>query len=211
MVCASVSLFVIGASGSALAEPFFEGYVGKFVVASPPEQAPDIPFPDVDGVEHRLSDYGGRVVLLNFWATWCPACVMELPALERLQRKLGGDGFTVLAMSQDATAPPAVSSFLRSRGLNTLPVFFDDQRRLGVALDQHMLPTSILLDAKGREVGRLVGPAEWDSREAVALIRSFMRRNEYDSTRAQPRSPNTAVSARRLQHAEATSAHDAGH
>lgn len=180
-VCAAAVLFVVGASQPALAEPSFEGAVGKFIFANPPGQAPDIPFSDAGGVQHRLSDYRGKVVLLNFWATWCPACVIEMPALDRLQRELGGDGFAVLAVSQDGVGAAVVSRFLASRRLSQVPAFIDDERRLGQAFDQDMLPTSILLDAEGREVGRLVGPAEWDSATAVALIRSFMRRRDNDT------------------------------
>ncbi len=182
--CAAASLFFFGLNGAALAEPSFEGYVGKFVAANPPEQAPDIPFLDADGVKHRLSDYRGKVVLLNFWATWCPACVMEMPALDRLQGELGGDDFAVVAVSQDSAGAAVVSRFLQAYRLNHVCVFIDDQRRLGLAFDQDMLPTSILLDPEGRELGRLVGPAEWDSPEAMALIRYFMRPSEDDTIRA---------------------------
>lgn len=207
--CAVASLFFMGPGGAALAAPSFEGYVGKFVVANPPEQAPDIPFSDADGVKHRLSDYRSKVVLLNFWATWCPACVMEMPALDRLQGELDGDGFVVLAVSQDATGAAVVSRFLQAHRLNHVRAFIDDQRRLGSAFDQDMLPTSILLDPEGREVGRLVGPADWHSPEAMALIHYFMRRSEDDTTRAPLQSPNPAVRSRRPQQVEATRVHDA--
>ena len=199
--CAAASLFFIGPSGAALAEPSFEGHVGGFVTANPPEQAPDIPFSDADGVKHRLSGYRGKVVLLNFWATWCPACVMEMPALDRLQGELGGDDFVVLAVSQDGAGAAIVSRFLKLHKLNQVSVFIDDHRRLGSAFDQDMLPTSILLDPEGREVGRLVGPAEWHSPEAMALIRYVMRRSEGDAIRAplQYPSPNQAVRSHRTQ------------
>ena len=178
VACAAVSLFFLSLSAAVLAQPSFEGHVGKFVAAIPPVQAVDTAFSDGTGAQRKLSDYRGKVVLLSFWATWCPACVIEMPALDRLQRKVVGDDFTVLAVSQDSAGAAVVSRFLELHRLNQVSVFIDDQRKLGLAFNQNMLPTSILLDPDGREVGRLVGPAEWDSPEAVALIRYFMRRRE---------------------------------
>lgn len=164
-------------SGKALGEPSFEGYVGCFVAANPREVAPDIPFFDATGGPHRLSEYRGKVVLVNFWASWCPACIMEMPALDRLQAELGGNNFIVLAVSQDAGGTAVVSRFFESRKLEHLSVLIDGQRRLGMAFSQDMLPTTVLLDSEGREVGRLIGPADWASPGAVAFIGQYMQRD----------------------------------
>lgn len=168
---------LLHSSGEAIGEPSFQGYVGSFIAANPQEIAPDIPFFDANGVPHRLSEYRGKVVLLNFWASWCPACIMEMPGLDRLQATLGGDHFVVLAVSQDAGGAALVSRFFESRKLEHLSVFIDDQRRLGLAFDQEMLPTSVLLDSEGREAGRLIGPADWASPGAIAFIGQYMQRD----------------------------------
>ena len=173
---ASVSFFT-HPSSEALGEPSFQGYVGSFIAANPREIAPDIPFFDVNGVPHRLSEYRGKVVLLNFWASWCPACIVEMPQLDRLQATLGGDHFVVLAVSQNAGGAALVSRFLKSRKLEHLSVFIDDERRLGLAFNQDMLPTTVLLDSEGREAGRLIGPADWASPGAVAFIGQYMQRD----------------------------------
>lgn len=176
-LAALAALLVVFArpGAEALAEPLFEGSYAKFVTASPPTEVPEISFYDSEGAEHTLSEYRGRVVLVNFWATWCLACIVEMPELGRLQAELGGDDFTVLTLSQDTAGAAVVRRFLESRGLDNLPLLFDKNRKLGLAFDQSLLPTSVLIDAEGREVGRLVGPAEWSSPRAMALIGRFTR------------------------------------
>jgi thiol-disulfide isomerase/thioredoxin len=163
--------------GEALGGPSFEGYVGSFVAANPPELAPDIPFFDANGAPHPLSEYRGKVVLVNFWASWCPACIMEMPALDRLQAELGGAGFVVLAISQDRGGAAVVRRFFESHKLAHLSVLVDGQRGLGMAFNQDMLPTTVLLDPAGREVGRLIGPADWASPGAVAFVKGHMRKD----------------------------------
>ena len=175
--CAAASLLFFHLGTDARAAPSFEGHVGTFVAANPPEVAPDTPFFDADGVQHRLSEYRGKVVLLNFWATWCPACVLEMPALDRLQTHVGSDKFVVLAISQTAGGAAVVRRFFKARGIENLSVLVDDGRKLGLAFNQDMLPTTVLLDPQGRDVGRLIGPADWDSREALAFIRFFLGRD----------------------------------
>ncbi len=169
-----VALSAVRPAEEALASPPAEGTMRNFVATVPLGPAPDKAFLDEKGVEHRLSEYRGKVVLVNFWAAWCPACIAEMPTLDRLQASLGGDDFTVLALAQQSGDASAVSDFLKRRGLTHLTVLLDEQRKLGRAFDQWLFPTTVLLDRDGREVGRLVGPAEWDSAEAASLIRYFM-------------------------------------
>ena len=168
-------LFVaLVSEAAAKALPVFHGHVSDFVFANPPRPAPDTPFFAPDGTAHRLSDYRGRVVLLNFWASWCAACILEMPALERLQAAQSGPDFVVLTLAQEGDAEPdlaRVRAFLKARGLTHLPVFLDRGQALGLAFGQDALPTSILIDRKGREVGRLIGSADWDSPAALTLIR----------------------------------------
>lgn len=178
VVCVTISLFFLQSTKDVLSASSFEGYVEKFIHANPPTKAPETPFFDANGVRHTLSEYRGKVVLVNFWATWCPACIMEMPTLDRLQAKLGGDKFIVLAISQDMGGVAAIRRFLTLHKLEHLPVLLDERRRLGLAFGQDMLPTTVLLDTENREVGRLIGPADWTSPAAVALISRYMRREK---------------------------------
>ncbi|MEE8393867.1 MAG: TlpA disulfide reductase family protein, partial [Rhodospirillales bacterium] len=145
-----------------------------FTAADPPLPSPMVPFFDAGGFKHTLVDHRGRVVLVNFWTTWCPPCIREMALLDRLQAKLGGKDFEVLTISQDRGGVEIVKRFFRANNLGDLPIFIDRGSRLGGAFSQNLLPTSILLDKRGREVGRLVGGAEWDSEEAVALIKRYI-------------------------------------
>ncbi len=161
-------------SGGVLAKAAFEGHYAKFVHAAHPEKAPDVTFLDAWGEKHSLSDFQGKVVLANIWATWCPACIVEMRQLDRLQARLGSKDFVVLTISQDSGGAAVVRKFFDERNLTNLPVFIDKGRRLGRAFKQSLLPTSMLFDAEGRELGRIIGPAEWDSPEALAFIRRHL-------------------------------------
>ncbi|HEB79467.1 MAG TPA: TlpA family protein disulfide reductase [Rhodospirillales bacterium] len=161
-------------SGGVQAEPGFRGMTHNYVYVEPPQTAPDGPFLDILGVQHRLSQHRGKVLLVNFWATWCPACIIEMPHLNRLQEILGGDRFQVMTISQDTGGTQVVENFLKKRNLKSLPLYFDPKSELGKAFGQSLLPTSFLIDAKGREVGSLIGAAYWDSPEALTLIKGYM-------------------------------------
>lgn len=150
------------------------GAMENFVLAPTPTQVPDTTFQDSRGSEISLSAFRGKTILVNFWATWCGPCKREMPSLDRLQTLLGTEHFTVVAISIDRSGGEAVLPFLEDIGVKGLTPYYDPQNRLGRAMGALGLPTSVLVDAGGFEVGRLVAPAEWDSREAVALIKSYM-------------------------------------
>jgi len=150
------------------------GAVAHFTPIDPPRPAPDAAFEDGDGRRLTLADFRGRVLLLNFWATWCGPCVVEMPSLDRLQARLGGADFTVVALSQDRGGAEVVGPFYRRLGLASLGVYLDPSNRVARALGVDGLPTTFVLDRQGRTVGTLEGPAEWDSPEAVALIERIM-------------------------------------
>lgn len=151
------------------------GGLADFTAIDPPRLAPDTPFLDAAGRERTLADFRGRVVLLNLWATWCGPCVEEMPALDRLQARLGGEDFTVLALSQDRDGAARVEPFYREHGLAALEIYLDPQNRLMRALGAHGLPTTLLIDREGRIRRLLLGPAAWDAPEAVALIEAYIR------------------------------------
>jgi thiol-disulfide isomerase/thioredoxin len=145
------------------------------VLAAPcplPEGAAAVSFLDGGRRPVRLADFRGKVVLVNLWATWCPPCVKEMPALDALQRRLGGPDFAVVAISQDAGGIERPKSFLDQRKLGALLPYLDARGAVAAALRGPGLPTSVLLDRQGREIARLVGAADWDSDAMVARIRT---------------------------------------
>ena len=146
----------------------------KFEPAAIPTPAPDTIFTAEDGTKRSLADFRGKIVLLNFWATWCGPCVREMPSLERLHKKLAGDGFTVLALSEDRKGWDKITPFRKEIGLTVLPLYHDVSSKMMFAAKITGLPTTILIGRDGKELGRLTGPAEWDSDEAVALMRYYI-------------------------------------
>ena len=130
---------------------------------------PEVAFVDGDGTRRGLADFRGKGVVLNFWATWCVPCVAEMPSLDRLQARLANRGVVVLALSSDRGGAPVVRGFFARHGIEHLSVALDEGLQAARALGVQGLPTTVLIDAEGRERGRLVGAAEWDSAEAVAL------------------------------------------
>jgi thiol-disulfide isomerase/thioredoxin len=160
---------------SAQTAPPLSGNMAGFKAATPPKEPPPARFVDLKGEVLDLGRYSGKVVLVNFWATWCAPCVREMPSLDRLQAALGGEGLVVLPLSLDGPTKPRVEPFYQTQKLANLPILFDEKNvtfgRFGVSV----LPTSILFDRSGKEVGRLEGPAEWDAPEALALMRHYLK------------------------------------
>ncbi|BAU49663.1 redoxin [Sulfurifustis variabilis] len=136
-----------------------------------PRAVPDIRFQDDAGRQMSLADFRGRVVLLNLWATWCPPCRKEIPSLDRLQTKVGGPDFEVVALSIDHDGVSAVQRFYKEIGIRALKIYIDPTTDATYRLGITGIPGTLLLDREGREIGRALGPAEWDSPESLALIR----------------------------------------
>ena len=149
------------------------GQVADFKVAAEPKAVPELVFKTVGDKEVKLSEFKGKTVLLNFWATWCAPCKVEMPSLDRLQAQLGGDKFAVVAISSDRAGKRAVDPYFDEAGIK-LARYYDPKNAVGMGLGVTGLPTTILLDAQGRELGRMLGDAEWDSPEAVALVKQAM-------------------------------------
>jgi len=148
----------------------------NFTWLSPPKAAPATPITTADGRQTSLTAFQGRVVLLNFWATWCAPCVREMPSLDRLQAVLRGEGLEVVAVSEDFAGLDVVAPFFERLKLENLAIYLDSGNALGKDLGIAGLPTTFLIDREGRMVGGLEGPAEWDSEEAVALIRHYLQK-----------------------------------
>ena len=135
-----------------------------------PRPIPEIRFQDEQGHEMTLGDFRGRVVLLNVWATWCVPCRKEMPTLDRLQARLGGKDFLVIALSIDRKGVEAVRGFYQEVGVAKLAIYVDPSGTGSRALAIPGVPTTLLIDREGREVARKMGEAEWDSPEMVALV-----------------------------------------
>jgi len=132
------------------------------------------PFVDGDGRDLTLADFQGRVVLLNIWATWCAPCREEMPTLDALQARLGGDDFHVLPLSIDRAGLRPVRRFYEEIGIRHLGQYLAEDIRAMLAFAVIGLPTTLLIDRQGRERGRLTGPAEWDSAEAIAQFQTII-------------------------------------
>jgi thiol-disulfide isomerase/thioredoxin len=152
-----------------------QGQMAAFVFRKAPEDLPEVKFLDASAKERTLADWRGKVVLLNLWATWCLPCRKEMPALDRLQRELGSDQFQVVAVSVDRTGLDGARKFLADTGAEALALYADPTARMGSTLRAAGLPATLLLDRQGREIGRLLGPAEWDGEDAKRLIAAAMR------------------------------------
>lgn len=146
------------------------GEMAKFEKAKVPKPLPDLEFQNADDKPLRFADFRGKALLINFWATWCAPCVKEMPSLDRLQAKFPKDKFLVLPLSIDGPTRPKVAPFYKDQKLAHLGIYFDKGRKAMQGLNVSLLPTSILVDPMGRELGRLEGDADWDMPEGVALM-----------------------------------------
>jgi thiol-disulfide isomerase/thioredoxin len=146
----------------------------EFSPTEPPQPAPGTAFTDGEGRSVTIADFHGRVVLLNLWATWCEPCVREMPSLDRLQAAMGGKDFEIVLVSQDRGGAHTVDPFYPKLGMTSLKPYFDPKSSLGQAFDVRGLPTSVLIDRDGNEVGRVEGAEAWDGARPQALIRWYV-------------------------------------
>mgnify|MGYP003969560397 FL=1 len=150
------------------------GAMANFNLSPGLPPAPAISFRDEKGEKHSLADFADKVVLINFWATWCGPCRREMADLDHLQKQIGGPKFSVLAISSDRKGMEVVKKFYAENKILHLDAWIDKTTKAQRAFGAYGLPTSVLMDGRGREVGRLVGPAEWASDEAVSLIKAVI-------------------------------------
>jgi thiol-disulfide isomerase/thioredoxin len=154
--------------------PLARGEVAGVAVAAAPDRVPDLAFNDASGKARALSEWRGRTVLLNLWATWCVPCRKEMPALDALQARLGSDAFEVVTVNIDTRNLDKPKAWLQDAGIKQLGYYddpsakvFQDLKAIGKATG---MPTTLLIDPQGCELGVLAGPAEWASEDAVSLI-----------------------------------------
>jgi thiol-disulfide isomerase/thioredoxin len=154
----------------ASAHPLATGTMTTFVFKTQPEALPDLQFVNGSGAPMSLAGLKGKVILLNVWATWCAPCREEMPGLERLQAELGSDKFEVVALAVDKGGIEAARKFLADIKAEKLDVYADPTAKEGTRLKVIGMPTTVLINAEGLEIGRLIGPAKWDSEDAKRLI-----------------------------------------
>lgn len=147
------------------------GDMAAFTVTQPPAPVTGIEIVDSAGKPRPLTDWKGRVVLLNLWATWCAPCLKEMPALDRLKAALAGPDFDVVALNIDKT-PEKPQKFVADNKISVLEFLRDPTAKAFAVVKSQGMPTTLLIDRQGREIGRLVGPAEWDGEAAKSLIKA---------------------------------------
>lgn len=150
------------------------GDMTTFVFKDEPVPVPVATFNNEAGQPITVGDMKGKVVLLNLWATWCAPCRKEMPDLDRLQAKLGSERFEVVAISVDRGSAAKSKKFLDDINVKSLKLYHDPSAQLGYTLKTIGMPSTLLIDERGRELGRLVGPAKWDSDDAIRLIRAHI-------------------------------------
>lgn len=156
--------------------PAFSGTTRPFIFLKTPRVVPFGPFRDAAGKPVTLERFKGKVLLVNFWATWCGPCIHEMPTLDRLQGALGGKKFAVLTVSLDRKGLEKVAPFWKEQKVKHLPILMDRRWKTARKLGVTSLPATFLLDHTGRIVGYLIGPAVWDSEQAKAFIRFYIDR-----------------------------------
>lgn len=161
----------LGLAGRAEAKPLMPLHDAPREMLSPP-------FVNGAGRDLTLEDFRGKVVLLNIWATWCVPCREEMPTLDALQARLGGDDFHVLPLSIDRAGLKVVRRFYNEIGIQHLDMYLADSTRAMWAFGALGLPTTILIGRGGKELGRLVGPAEWDSPEIISQMQTIINEKE---------------------------------
>ena len=159
-------------------KPLTRGEVAAVNAADSPLRLPDLAFNDAAGKARTLAEWRGRTVLVNLWATWCVPCRKEMPALDALERRLGGADFEVVAINIDTRDPEKPKTFLKEIGVEKLGYYadpaakvFQDLKAIGRAFG---MPTTLLIDPNGCEIGTIAGPAEWASDDALRLIRAAL-------------------------------------
>jgi len=172
------SFSAFGSSFPALAEagpPPFQGERRPFTQVSPPFPAPITPMYTAKGGVTNLRKYRGKVILLNFWATWCPSCLYELPALDRLQQELGGTDFEVVTLNVDETEAVQAGRYFERLNIKHLPLLYDPAGRAPKAFKVYDgLPWTFIIDRQGIVQGYLMGAADWQSEDARRLLAYYL-------------------------------------
>lgn len=177
MLAVIYTAFALGANPAA-ADPaawsaLREGDMRKLSFHAEPRPASQAVFFDPAGGEHRLGDWAGRHVVLNFWATWCPPCRKEMPALDALEAGFGGNGFAVVTVATGRNSVPGIEKFFAEAGVQNLPVLLDPRSALAREMGVVGLPVTVILNPEGQEIARMTGEADWNSASAHAIVQAL--------------------------------------
>ncbi|WP_339108479.1 TlpA disulfide reductase family protein [Thioclava sp. GXIMD4216] len=166
----------LGANAAMAAEldPLKTGEMQKLVTYNAPIDLPELEFQDEGGKTHHLSDYRGKVVVVNFWATWCVPCREEMPALEKLQKTIGGKDLAVVTIASGRNPPEKIDRFFADIGVENLPKFTDKSQHAARSLGVLGLPVTLIVNREGQEIARLIGGADWAGTDAQTLLRAVI-------------------------------------
>ncbi len=162
------------AADSADLDALRTGDMKKLSLHSAPQAISALPFLTETGGTATLQDYKGKVVLLNFWATWCAPCRKEMPMLSELQTTLGGDDFEVVTLATGRNSADGIAKFFNEIGVSNLPQFMDERQAIAREMGILGLPVTVLIDRDGNEIGRLMGDADWSSDSAVSILKAMI-------------------------------------
>jgi thiol-disulfide isomerase/thioredoxin len=144
-----------------------------FFKPNPPSSAFSMPFLNQEGKQVTLDQFKGAPLVINFWATWCPVCVKKMSTLNSFSQKFKDQGGNVLAISQDQGGLPTVRAYYARKGYANLSIYIEATGSLASAFGEQGLPTSIFIDAQGKEVGRIVGGIDWENPQTVAMVEKY--------------------------------------
>ncbi|MEL6647631.1 MAG: TlpA disulfide reductase family protein [Pseudomonadota bacterium] len=150
------------------------GDMKKLVFHEDPQDVSATAFETADGSSGSLADYDGKIVVLNFWATWCAPCRHEMPMLSELQTELGGESFEVVTIATGRNPPQAMKAFFAEIGVDNLPLHRDPRSKIAREMGVLGLPVTMVLDQNGQEIARLVGDADWSSDAAKDIVRTLI-------------------------------------
>lgn len=155
-------------------EALRDGDMRKLNFHSEPQAVSAQPFNTWDGGEGHLADYAGKYVVLNFWATWCPPCLKEMPHLSALQAEMGSDSFEVVTIATGRNPPQAMKRFFDDIAVDNLPLHTDPRQVIARDMAVLGLPITVILDPEGQEIARMRGDADWSSDSAKAIIAALV-------------------------------------
>lgn len=169
-------LMITGAAAKAADFPPTNGAMQGFTLLKERVPAPTVPFQTGDGATIDLSEFQGKILIVNFWATWCAPCIEEMPSLDQLQAAFPNADFEVVAINQDRGGKRVAEPFLRDKlGLENLDIYLDEKFALGRAFKNRGLPATYAIDRDGNIVGGMFGSAEWDSDDAKNLVQFLLQ------------------------------------